>query len=85
MLLSSLPGVAYLYCLAPTISSLANKYAGKVRVCKVNVDQVPAVAQRYRVMAIPTILIINNDEEVTRLVGLRPEGEYTTLLDRQIE
>lgn len=53
--------------------------------CKVNVDQVPAVAQRYRVMAIPTILIINNDEEVTRLVGLRPEGEYTTLLDRQIE
>jgi len=44
--------------LAPTISSLANKYAGKVTVCKVDLDRAPTIAQQYGVMAIPTVLII---------------------------
>jgi len=62
--------------LAPIISSLADKYTGRVTVCKVDVDAVPAVAQRYGVRAIPTVLIIKNGKEVKRLVGLRPESEY---------
>lgn len=68
--------------LAPTISSLADKYVGRVTVCKVNVDRAPAVAERYGVRAIPTVLIINNGKEIKRLVGLRPEGEYAVLLDK---
>jgi len=68
--------------LAPTISSLADKYAGRVTGCKVDVDRISAVAQRYRVMMIPTVLIINNGEEVKRLIGLRPESEYATLLHK---
>jgi len=70
--------------LAPTISSLADKYAGKVTVCKVDVDRAPAVAQRYGVSAIPTVLIINNGKEIKRLVGLRPETEYVALLDKLV-
>ena len=62
--------------LAPIISSLADKYTGRVTVCKVDVDAVPAVAQQYGVRAIPTVLIIKNGKEVKRLVGLRPESEY---------
>jgi len=68
--------------LAPTISSLADKYVGKVTVCKVDIDQAPAVAQRYGVMAIPTILIIKNGKEINRLVGLQPEAKYVALLDK---
>jgi thioredoxin 1 len=68
--------------LAPTISLLADKYAGKIAVCKVDVDRVTAVAQRYRVRAIPTVLIIKNGKEVERLVGLRTEAEYAALLDK---
>jgi len=67
--------------LAPTISSLADKYAGKATVCKVNVDEVPAVAQRYGVRAIPTVIFIKNGEEVQRLVGLQREANYTAVLD----
>lgn len=70
--------------LAPTISSLADKYAGKVTVCKVDVDQAPAVAQQYGVSAIPTVLIINNGKEIKRLVGLQPETEYAAVLDNLI-
>jgi len=70
--------------LAPTISSLVDRYAGKVTVCKVDVDRAPAVAQRYGVRAIPTVLIINNGKEIKRLVGLQPEGEYVALLDELV-
>jgi len=67
--------------LAPTISPLANKYVGKVAGCKVSVDRAPAIARKYGVMAIPTVLIIKDGKEVKRLVGLRPESEYTNQLD----
>jgi thioredoxin 1 len=70
--------------LAPTISSLADRYTGKVAVCKVNLDRAPAIAREYRVMAIPTVLIIKDGKEVKRLVGLRPESEYANQLDELI-
>jgi len=70
--------------LAPTISSLANRYSGKVTVCKVDLDRAPAIARGYGVMAIPTVLIIKDGKEVKRLVGLRPEGEYARELDALI-
>jgi thioredoxin 1 len=70
--------------LAPTISLLAEKYSGSVTVCKVNVDRVPAVAQRYGVRAIPTVLIIQNGNEIKRFVGLQPETKYVALLDKLI-
>ena len=67
--------------LAPTISSLADRYTGKVIVCKVNLDRAPAIAREYRAMTIPTVLIIKDGKEVKRLVGLRPESEFTNQLD----
>jgi thioredoxin 1 len=67
--------------LAPTISSLADRHTGKVIMCKVNLDRAPAIARECRVMAIPTVLIIKDSKEVKRLVGLRPESEYTNQLD----
>jgi len=71
--------------LAPTISSLADKYVGRVTVCKVDVDRAPAVAQRYSVSAIPTVLIINNGKEIKRLIGLQSETEYIALLDKLVD
>ena len=70
--------------LAPTISSLADKYAGKVTVCKVDVDRVLPVARRYGIRAIPTVLIIKNGKEVGRLVGLQPETKYAAILDKLV-
>jgi len=70
--------------LTQTIPSLADKYAGKVTVCKVDIDRVLSVAQRYGVRAIQTVLIIKNGKELNRLVGLRPETEYAAILDRLV-
>ena len=70
--------------LAPIITSLAEKYDGKANICKVNVDIIYALAERYNVMAIPTVLIIKNGEEVESIVGLRSEGDYSSLLDKLV-
>jgi thioredoxin-like negative regulator of GroEL len=70
--------------LAPTTSSLADRYTGKVIVCKVNLDRAPVIAGLYGVRAIPTVLIIKDGKEVKRLVGLWPESEYTNQLDDSI-
>jgi len=69
---------------ALTISSLADKYAGKVIVCEVNVVQVPTIAEQYGVRAIPTVLIINNGKEIKRFVGLQPEAEYVALMGKSL-
>ena len=71
--------------LAPTIVSLADKYAGKVTVCKVDVDRLPTVAEQYGITAIPTVLVMKDGKEVERLVGLRRETEYVTVLDKLLE
>lgn len=67
--------------LAPTIASLADKYAGKVIVCKVNVDHASAVAERYGIRAIPTVIFLRDGKESKRLVGVLPESDYVTVLD----
>jgi len=54
-------------------------------VCKVDVDQAPAIAKRYGVRAIPTVLLIKNGKEIGRLVGLQSETEYIALLDKLVD
>jgi len=54
-------------------------------VCKVDVDRIPVVAQRYGVSAIPTVLIINNRKELECRVGLQSETEYVTLLNKLVD
>lgn len=55
--------------MAPVIEELATEYAGSVRIGKLNVDQNPATAQKYRVMSIPTILFFKNGNVVDTIVG----------------
>jgi len=68
--------------LAPTIEKLAKQYDGRAVVAKVNVDQLSKVAERYGIQGIPAVLVFNQGKEVQRLVGLRPAGDYTKVLDK---
>jgi thioredoxin 2 len=61
--------------LAPTVNQLARELAGKVRVAKLNIDENPVTAARYRVQSIPTLLILKDAEEVDRIVGVTPKAE----------
>ncbi len=55
--------------LAPVIDSLAADYDGQVRFAKVNVDENPELAMRYRVQGIPTLVLFFGGKEIGRFVG----------------
>ena len=58
--------------LSPTIDTVAEKYNGKVKVGKVNVDKNPSIAQKYGVRSIPNILVFKNGNIEQQLVGNVP-------------
>ncbi|MFH1577756.1 MAG: thioredoxin [Candidatus Omnitrophota bacterium] len=55
--------------LAPTISEIAKEYQGKLKVCKVNVDEAPQTAANYGIMSIPTVSIFKNGKVMEQVVG----------------
>ncbi len=68
----------------PIVEELANEYEGKAVIGKLNVDHNPAVAQKYGIRNIPTVLFIKNGEVVDRQVGAGPKASYQTKLDAQM-
>ena len=70
--------------LAPVIESLGEQYDGKVLVGKVDVDAEGALAARYGVMSIPTVIFFQNGKEVDRKVGVMPPTAYTQVLDQYV-
>jgi thioredoxin 1 len=67
--------------LAPTIDKLAQDYAGRVKVGKVNTDSNHDVAMKYGISSIPTVIIFKDGQPVQRIVGLRSEQDFKSVLD----
>ncbi len=55
--------------IAPFIAQLADKYEGRMKVCKTNVDEVPNIASSYGVSSIPTLIIFKDGEVVAQRIG----------------
>jgi thioredoxin 1 len=70
--------------LAPTIEALADDWQDRARVVKLNVDESPAVTQRYGVRAIPTLILFKDGAEVERLLGALSKSELARKIDRHI-
>jgi len=58
---------------APILERLAVRYAGRVKVVKVNVDHNPVAAARFDARSIPTLALVRDGETVGRIVGAQPE------------
>lgn len=56
--------------IAPTVEKIAAEYEGRMKVCKLNIDTSPAIAAKYSVMSIPTLLFFKNGEVASQIVGL---------------
>ena len=67
--------------LSPTVDAIAEEYAGKIKVFKLDVQTEAAVASKYGVSSIPTLLIFKAGEVADRLVGLQPKGNITARID----
>jgi thioredoxin 1 len=61
--------------IAPIVDSIAEAYAGKVKVAKVNVDQNGAAPSRYGIRGIPTLLFFKDGKVADQMVGLDPRAK----------
>src|SRR5258708_781412 len=69
--------------LAPTIDRIADQFAGKVKVCKLNTDDSQEVAVRYAISGIPQLLFFKGgDKPHERLVGVQAEATLVKTLNR---
>jgi len=68
--------------IAPIVDELAKEYAGKIVFGKLNADENPETTGRFGVMAIPTLLILKDGEEVDRVVGAMPKEAIKAKLAR---
>ncbi len=68
--------------LAPILAEFAQENEGKVKVCKVNVDDEGELAQRFGVMSIPTIIVFKNGEETTKSVGFVDKSGLSALIEK---
>ena len=66
--------------LAPVIEELAEEYEGRAKVGKVNVDEQTALAIRYNVSVIPTVLLFKDGKVVETSVGVKPKSAFEELL-----
>ena len=70
--------------IAPVIHELAQEYAGRARVVKLNVGENPETAARFSVASIPTLLIFKNGRLVDRITGFTSEKTVTARPDAQL-
>jgi thioredoxin 2 len=64
----------------PILEQLAAEYAGRLKVVKVNVDENPALTQRFGAFSIPTLVVLKGGRVVDRIVGAMPKGQLTVRL-----
>lgn len=66
---------------APVLESLARRYAGAIKVVKVNVDDNPGIAAAYDARSIPTLVFMRNGVRVNTVVGAQPEPALAATID----
>ncbi len=70
--------------IAPSVEQLAAEFEGRAVVGKVDVDQEPALAQRFGVMSIPTLVVLKGGKVVEQAVGARGKQDIAAMIERHL-
>lgn len=70
--------------MGPIIEELEGDYEGKVAFCKVNIDDNMEIAEKYRIMSIPTMMIFKGGESVSAIIGACSKAELAAKIDAVI-
>ena len=68
--------------IGPILDELAEEYAGRLKIGKVNIDEQQALAAEYGIRAIPTLLLFNKGQVADQIVGLRSKRDLKTSFER---
>ena len=66
--------------IAPVIAQVAEKYAGKAKVGKVNVDEENDLAAAFGIVSIPTLVVLKGGKVISRATGFRSEADIAAML-----
>jgi thioredoxin 1 len=69
---------------APVLEKVADLYAGRVTVAKMNVDENPVTSQTYGIRSIPTVALFRSGEVVDGVLGAAPLPFFTEMLDKHL-
>lgn len=69
----------------PFVEELADEYAGRVKIGKVNADDCGTTAASYAVTGLPTLMLFRNGEVVDKLVGAPGKAHLSAMLDKHLE
>jgi thioredoxin 1 len=67
--------------LSPIVDKMAEVYAGRLKVCKLNVDDDFPIAAQFGVQSIPTLIFFKNGEVVNKSIGYSSEDELKSMID----
>ncbi|MFP6889646.1 MAG: thioredoxin [Nitrospinota bacterium] len=70
--------------IGPVVEDLADEFAGRARVGKLNMDEHPAIAERFGIRGIPALLLFKDGEIAGQVVGVRPKAELRELIESVI-
>ena len=70
--------------LAPTLEELAAEYKGRANIGKLNVDQNPAVAEKYGIQSIPTLILFHGGEIAEQAVGAKSKSYLIEMLSKKV-
>lgn len=70
--------------IAPVVGEVAKEFEGKIKVCKVNVEEAPSTSANYGVISIPTLAIFKGGKVVDKVVGAVPKGSLVTMIKAHI-
>lgn len=66
--------------IAPLVDQLADEYAGRAKVAKLDIDESPDTARRFQIRGVPTILVFKGGSVVGQQVGMAPKTRLSQLL-----
>ena len=78
------PWCAPCLMVASIVEEIAKEYKGKLKVCKVNVDEAPNIASGYDIMSIPTLVILKNGKVADKVIGALPKSELEAAIKQYI-
>ena len=67
--------------MGPVVDQIAEDMSVNARICKVNIDEEPELAEEYQVMSIPTFILFKDGKEANRIIGAVDKEELTNMFE----